>query len=109
MAKRRTSRYEPGKRSGAWQKMRVNRRQDFVIGGYTVGGSTFDAIVFGYYEGKRLIYAARTRNGFTTAFRDALMRKFEGLEILECPFANLPEFKSGRWSEGLTDGLSRYS
>jgi ATP-dependent DNA ligase len=37
VGKRRSSRYEPGKRSGAWRKMRVNRGQDFVIGGYTVG------------------------------------------------------------------------
>jgi bifunctional non-homologous end joining protein LigD len=63
VAKRRDSRYETGLRSGAWQKMRVNRGQEFVIGGYTVGTKTFDAPVFGYYEGDRLICAARTRNG----------------------------------------------
>jgi ATP-dependent DNA ligase len=34
VAKRRDSLYEPGKRSGAWVKLRVNRRQNFVIGGY---------------------------------------------------------------------------
>src|SRR3712207_8308030 len=34
VAKRRASRYEPGKRSGAWLKVRFNRRQEFVIGGY---------------------------------------------------------------------------
>jgi hypothetical protein len=45
--------------------MRVNQGQDFVIGGYTIGGKTFDALVFGYYEGGGLVYAARTRNGFT--------------------------------------------
>ena len=38
IAKRRNSRYEPGLRSGAWQKMRINRGQEFVIGGYTIGG-----------------------------------------------------------------------
>jgi bifunctional non-homologous end joining protein LigD len=102
VAKRRSSRYEPGKRSGAWQKMRVNRRQHFVIGGYTVGGATFDAIIFGYYDSKRLMYAARTRNGFTPALRVALTKKFRGLEIAECPFANLRESRAGRWSEGLT-------
>ena len=64
VAKRRDSRYEPGLRSGAWQKMRVNQGQEFVIGGYTVGSKTFDALIFGYYEGAKLIYAARTRNGF---------------------------------------------
>jgi bifunctional non-homologous end joining protein LigD len=102
VAKRRDSRYEPGQRSGAWAKMRVNQAQEFVIGGYTVGGRTFDALVFGYYNGARLIYVARTRNGFTPSSREALFRKFKGLEIAQCPFANLPEARSGRWGEGLT-------
>jgi ATP dependent DNA ligase-like protein len=35
VAKRRDSKYEPGLRSGAWQKMRVNQGQEFVIAGYT--------------------------------------------------------------------------
>jgi bifunctional non-homologous end joining protein LigD len=102
VAKRRDSRYESGLRSGAWQKMRVNRGQEFVIGGYTVGGKGFDALIFGYYDGKQLIYAARTRNGFTPVVRTQVMKKFKGLEISECPFVNLPEPKSGRWGAGLT-------
>lgn len=102
VAKRLGSRYEPGMRSGAWMKMRVNRGQEFVIGGYTLSTKTFDAIVFGYFEGKKLIYVARTRNGFTPATRLALFKKFAGLEIPDCPFANLPEAKSGRWGQGLT-------
>jgi DNA ligase D-like protein (predicted ligase) len=102
VAKRRDSRYEPGLRSGAWMKSRINRGQEFVIGGYTIGTKTFDALIFGYYEGDRLIYAARTRNGFTPVMREQLFRKFHSLEIRECPFANLPEAKSGRWGQGLT-------
>ena len=102
VAKRRNSVYEPGLRTGAWRKMRVNRAQEFVIGGYTRGTNTFDALVFGYYEGKDLIYVARTRNGFTPALRAQLFRRFKGLEINECPFVNLPEARSGRWGQGLT-------
>ena len=102
VAKRLDSRYEAGLRSGAWQKTRVNRAQEFVIGGYTVGTNTFDALVFGYYEGDRLIYAARTRNGFTPIVRAQLFKKFRDLEVKECPFVNLPEAKSGRWGAGLT-------
>jgi bifunctional non-homologous end joining protein LigD len=102
VAKRRGSKYQPGLRSGAWMKMRVNREHDFVIGGYTVGTNTFDALIFGYYEGNRLIYVARTRNGFTPAVRGQLFRKFHRLEIPDCPFANLPEERSGRWGQGLT-------
>jgi DNA ligase D-like protein (predicted ligase) len=102
VAKRRDSKYEPGLRSGAWQKMRINRGQEFVIGGYTIGGATFDALVFGYYEGDKLIYAARTRNGLTPMLRADLMKKFKPLETKECLFANLPEKKAGRWGAGLT-------
>jgi ATP-dependent DNA ligase len=58
---------ELGQRSGAWQNMRINQGQEFVIGGYTIGGATFDALIFGYYEGDQLLYVARTRNGFTPA------------------------------------------
>jgi DNA ligase D-like protein (predicted ligase) len=102
VAKRRSSVYEPGLRSGAWMKMRVNRGQEFVIGGYTRGTNSFDALIFGYYERNDLIYVARTRSGFTPATRAQLFRKFKGLEINACPFVNLPEERSGRWGQGLT-------
>jgi DNA ligase D-like protein (predicted ligase) len=102
VAKRRDSVYESGIRSGAWLKMRVNQGQEFVIGGYTRGTRTFDALVFGYYEGKDLIYVSRTRNGFTPLTRSKLYAKFKGLEIDRCPFVNLPETRSGRWGQGLT-------
>jgi bifunctional non-homologous end joining protein LigD len=42
------------------------------------------------------------RNGFTPVTRAQLLKKFKGLEISECPFANLPEARSGRWGQGLT-------
>jgi bifunctional non-homologous end joining protein LigD len=102
VAKRRDSRYEPGERSGAWLKMRVNRGQEFVIGGYTIGANGFDAVVFGYYAGDHLIYAGRTRNGFTPASRSLLLRQFRVLQAAACPFSNLPEATSGRWGQGLT-------
>jgi bifunctional non-homologous end joining protein LigD len=102
VGKRLDSAYEPGLRSGQWQKMRVNQGQEFVIGGYTLGSHTFDAIVIGCYENERLIYVARTRNGFTPVIRAQLMKRFRGLEISVCPFVNLPETKSGRWGQGLT-------
>ena len=102
VAKRRDSHYEPGQRSGAWLKMRVNRSQEFVIGGYTIGANGFDAVIFGYYDGEKLIYAGRTRNGFTSASRGQLLQRFRGLQAQACPFDNLPEASSGRWGQGLT-------
>jgi DNA ligase D-like protein (predicted ligase) len=102
VAKLRNGRYEPGLRSGTWRKMRVNLGQEFVIAGYTPGPRNFDALIFGYYEGSKLIYVARTRNGFTPASRETLFKQFRGLEISQCPFANLPEPRGGRWGQGLT-------
>jgi len=102
VAKRRDSKYEPGLRSGAWQKVRVNAGQELVIGGYTPSPKNFDALVIGYYQEGKLIYAARTRNGFTPASRVELFKKLKPLELAECPFANLPEKKAGRWGAGLT-------
>jgi bifunctional non-homologous end joining protein LigD len=102
VAKNLKSGYEPGRRSGAWRKMRLNKGQEFVIGGYTLGAKHFDAVIFGYYEKGQLLYAGRTRNGFTPMSREQLQRRFRGLEIARCPFANLPEQRSGRWGLGLT-------
>jgi ATP-dependent DNA ligase len=69
--------------------MRLNRSEEFVIGGYTRGGRTFDALVLGRNDRDRLVYVARTRVGFTPASRERLMAILRPLEILECPFANL--------------------
>jgi DNA ligase D-like protein (predicted ligase) len=102
VAKRLDSRYQPGDRSGAWQKMRVNQGQELVIAGYTPSSKNFDALVIGYYEDGKLMYAARTRNGFTPASRAELFKKLKPLEMKDCPFANLPEKKAGRWGAGLT-------
>ena len=102
VAKRRDSKYEPGQRSGAWRKMRVNQGQELVIAGYTPSDKNFDALVIGFYEDGKLMYASRTRNGFTPASRAELFKKLKPLEIAGCPFANLPEKKAGRWGAGLT-------
>ena len=102
VAKRRDSLYEPGKRSGAWVKLRVNRRQDFVIGGYVPRGQNFDSILVGYYDGHDLKYAASIRAGFTPASRQALFKGFSKLEAAECPFSNLPDASKGRWGTGVT-------
>jgi hypothetical protein len=68
--------YELGERSGAWQKMPINQGQEFVIAGYTSSASNFDAIIFGYYDGGELMYAGRTRNGFTPPSRVKLFKRF---------------------------------
>src|SRR5438309_1393043 len=91
IGKRKDSHYQPGKRSGAWIKHRVNRGQEFVIGGYFPGPHGLDSIVVGYCKGDRLIYVARVRNGFVPASRRQLFAKLQPLVISKCPFVNLPE------------------
>jgi bifunctional non-homologous end joining protein LigD len=102
IAKCRSSRYEPGRRSGAWVKMRLNKGQELVIGGYVPAGRNFDSVIVGYYENDDLMYAARVRNGFVPALRTRVFEHFRGLEIDTCPFANLPQRDKGRWGQGLT-------
>jgi len=84
-------------RTGAWVKYKVNRGQEFVIGGYTPG-NPFDALIVGYYEGERLLYAAKVRNGFVPLVRREVASRLKGLEIETCPFANLPENKRTQWA-----------
>jgi ATP-dependent DNA ligase len=88
VAKRKDSVYEPGKRSGAWVKYRVNRGQEFAIGGY-VPADPFESFIVGYYQRDKLIYVAKVRNGFIPRVRRDVARRFKGLEIAACPFANL--------------------
>ena len=97
VAKRKNSVYEPGKQTGAWVKYRVNRGQEFVIGGYTPE-NPFDALIVGYYEGERLLYAAKVKNGFVPLVRREVASRLKGLEIATCPFANLPEKKRTQWA-----------
>jgi len=102
VAKRLDSRYEPGRRSGAWSKKRINIGQEFVIGGFTPGSNGVDALVVGFYSGRSLIYVARVRAGLVPAIRRNLYARLQKLVVPDCPFQNLPEAKSGRWGQGLT-------
>jgi bifunctional non-homologous end joining protein LigD len=102
VAKLRDSSYKPGDRSGAWVKVRANRGQEVVIGGFVPGSTTFDSILVGYYVGRDLIYAGRIRNGFTPASRRTVFSSFEGLSVSKSAFRNLPESTKGRWGDGLT-------
>ena len=102
IGKRKDSLYEPGKRSGAWIKYRMNRGQELVIGGYIPGTHGLDSIVVGYHNGQDLVYVARVRNGFVPASRRQVFGRLKDLEVPDCPFVNLPEKHRSHWGEGLT-------
>jgi bifunctional non-homologous end joining protein LigD len=99
VAKRKDSLYEPGKRTGSWAKLRINRGQEFVVGGFTPGVHGLDSVIVGYYRGKDLFYVARTRNGFVPATRRSIYEKLKPLVTDKCPFVNLPETGRARWGD----------
>jgi bifunctional non-homologous end joining protein LigD len=103
VAKRRDSRYEPGRRSGAWQKFKVQHRQEFVVGGYKPENRTFQSLVVGYYEKRKLRFAGRVRAGLTPAQRTSIFAMLRPLKTDACPFADLPTGKTGHWGEGVTE------
>jgi len=97
IAKRKDSCYEPGRRSEAWLKYKINRSQEFVIGGYTPG-NPFDALIVGCYEGASLNFVAKVRSGFVPRVRREVFQRFAGLETKKCPFTNLPENRRTQWA-----------
>ena len=95
VAKNLHSQYQPGRRRDSWVKIRLGGRQEFVITGYTPAAQNFDAILVGYWEGRRLLCASKVRNGFVPASRELLFHNFEKLRTQTRPFANLPETTKG--------------
>ena len=97
VAKRRDSRYEPGRRTGAWIKIKHTRRQELVIAGWLPGeGRRTDrigALLMGVYEeGDRLRYAGRVGTGFTERMLEELRDRLTPLRRDASPFASAPKF-----------------
>src|SRR5919201_3737107 len=103
IAKRQTSVYLPGKRTDAWVKVKFNRRQEFVIGGYKPNATSFDSLLVGYYDGRKLYFAGKLRAGFTPQIRVDLFARIARDAIARCPFVNLPTSSSSHWGEGITE------
>jgi bifunctional non-homologous end joining protein LigD len=105
IGKRIGTRYEPGKRTGAWIKLKLHQEQEFVIGGYTdPEGSRkyFGALLVGVYDGKKLRFAGRVGTGFSEKLLSTLFSKLDKIRIDKCPFYNLPAIGRSRWDQGLT-------
>ena len=102
VAKRKGSRYDAGERSGAWVKLKLDKQQEFVVGGYRPGNHGVDALLVGVYEAKELKFAGKVRAGFTPHTRREVFGKLKPLHIQKCPFINLPTSRSSRWGSGVT-------
>jgi DNA ligase D-like protein (predicted ligase) len=102
VAKQKASVYQPGERTGAWVKHRLNQGQEFVVGGYVPGSNGFESLIIGFYRGKELFYVHRLVAGFVPASRREVFASLQGLEVAHCPFVNLPQEGKSRWGgEGL--------
>ena len=102
VAKRRTSRYESGLRTGAWCKVKLDRQQEFVVGGYRPGPMGVDALVVGYHDVGGLRFAAKVRAGFTPHLRRDVHATLQPLHSGTCPFVDLPSLQATYWGGGIT-------
>ena len=110
IGKERESVYEPGRRSGIWIKLKCISEQEFVIGGYTPPAGArkhFGAVLVGYYEGRRLLFAGKVGTGFSAKALTSLHKKFKKQEREDCPFDDLPSKQGGQWVQGITPGMMR--
>jgi bifunctional non-homologous end joining protein LigD len=90
VGKRLDSRYEPGRRSGAWVKVKNRNRQELVVGGWLEGEGKRKgypgALLVGYYDDGKFVYAGKVGTGFTDKTLDELNQKLKPLAIDKSPF-----------------------
>ncbi len=86
-----------GTRNGDWIKLKCDKRQEFVIGGYTLSDkktSGLSSLLLGVYEGDDLIYAGRAGTGFNKRNIKELETKLKSLTRADSPFKNAPKSRS---------------
>ncbi len=104
MAKRVASRYEPGKRSPAWRKVKVRHRQELVVGGWTPGeggrAGHLGALLVGFHDEGGLVFAGAVGTGFNHAELDRVQRVLDPLTVPDPPFATpvpRPVARTAHW------------
>lgn len=94
------STYEKGARSNHWLKFKCLEQQEFVIGGYTEPQGSrlnFGALLIGYYQDGKLMYAGKVGTGFDEAMLADLGKKMCKLEAKKSPFAEEVDEKRAHW------------
>jgi bifunctional non-homologous end joining protein LigD len=94
-AKKSNSLYIPGFRSKEWLKIKTEKRQEFVIGGYTKNENTskfFSALLVGLYENGEFHFVTPVGTGFDTATQKDILARLKPFETKICPFAVEPEY-----------------
>ncbi|MCU6711383.1 DNA ligase D [Paenibacillus sp. J5C_2022] len=86
-----------GTRTGDWIKLKCDRRQEFVIGGYALSDkktSGISSLLLGVYEDGELVYAGRAGTGMSEADVLELAGKFEQLKRETTPFRLAPKSRA---------------
>ncbi len=86
-----------GARNGDWIKLKCYKRQEFVIGGYTLSDkktSGISSLMLGLYSDEGFVYAGRAGTGLSESDVKELKLKFECLKRIDCPFIITPKPKS---------------
>jgi bifunctional non-homologous end joining protein LigD len=94
IAKKMDSRYHENQRSRDWLKIKTQKRQEVIIGGYTlIEGSSklFSSLLAGVYKGKKLIYIGKIGTGFNQKTQAELLKIFKPLVIKTPAFAIVPD------------------
>jgi bifunctional non-homologous end joining protein LigD len=90
VAKRLDARYEPGRRSRAWLKVKNHRDQEFVVGGWQPGekgrAGSIGSLLVGYYDGDVLHYAGKVGSGLSGPVITELEHRFESRGRQDSPF-----------------------
>jgi bifunctional non-homologous end joining protein LigD len=97
IAKRSESTYTPDSRSKDWLKIKVQRRQEVVIGGYTKNeGSSklFSSLLLGVYEQDKLQYVGKVGTGFKDKQQKELLEMFKPLVVKKSPFEITPDYNN---------------
>ncbi|GAA4317142.1 DNA ligase D [Compostibacter hankyongensis] len=95
IAKKLDSRYEPGERSRNWLKIKVSRRQEAVIIGYTRNTGSpklFSSLLLGAYSNGRLEYVGKVGTGFNAKMQQEMMKRFKSLIIKKSPLKDIPDY-----------------
>ncbi len=85
-----------GTRNGDWIKLKCDKRQEFVIGGYTRSDkiiSGISSLLLGIYEGEDLVYAGRAGTGISEAEMKNLEDKFKKIQTMNSPFLTPPKLR----------------
>jgi bifunctional non-homologous end joining protein LigD len=94
IAKHASSRYQSGKRTPDWRKLKIVHEQELVIGGWTEPRQTrenFGALLVGVYEDPGLAYVGHVGTGFNEAELTRVMKRLRPIETTRCPFRERPK------------------